>query len=265
MNHVKMLAPSNDLDVLPEHIAIIMDGNGRWAQKRQKVRINGHRAGVKAVLRVINAVMKYQIPTLTLFAFSSENWSRPQAEVMALMKLFSYVLRHYINRLNEHHIRLQIIGNRQGFSSTLQDQITNAERLTANNTGMQLNIAANYGGQWDIVQAAQKLVQAVHEQGLQAKQVTPEKFASYLSLKNLANVDLLIRTGGEKRISNFLLWEVAYAELYFTDVLWPDVDEKTIDAALKDFGQRQRRFGGTSEYIRDKNNNLVAQKEVLFC
>lgn len=231
--------------ILPRHVAIIMDGNGRWAQKRHQIRVYGHRAGVRTVQKTVEAAIENKIAVLTLFAFSSENWCRPAPEVKALIQLFSRVLRSHIKRLHKNNVRLRVIGDMQRFSAKLQEQIYAAQELTAGNTGLCLNIAANYGGQWDITQATQQLVQAAYRQKITPEDVTPAALASRLSLQDMPDVDLLIRTGGEKRISNFLLWQVAYAELYFTDILWPDFEKHHLNDALQDFRQRQRRFGGT--------------------
>ncbi|MDO9371729.1 MAG: isoprenyl transferase [Gammaproteobacteria bacterium] len=233
--------------VLPYHIAIIMDGNGRWAVQRHLPRSAGHKAGTDAVDAVVRASVKRGIGVLTLFAFSSENWSRPQTEVSLLLDLFLRALQSRIQELHRNNIRLRVIGERAAFSVKLQAQITAAEELTQANTGLVLNIAANYGGRWDIVQAARQIAQRVERGDLPATAIDDAVFASHLSLAGLPEPDLFIRTGGEQRISNFLLWQLAYTELYFTDVLWPDFDAAAFDLALSAYAQRQRRFGRVSE------------------
>ena len=211
-------------DQLPRHVAIVMDGNGRWAQQRSLPRTMGHREGAKAVRRIVQACSERGIAVLTLFAFSSENWRRPQWEIEVLMKLFLATLRNEIRRLDAANVRLRFIGDRSAFSEILQDYIAKAERRTAANTGLILVIAANYGGRWDIAQAGQQLAEEVAAGRLQPGDVTADRFHHYTCLSDLPEPDLLIRTGGEQRISNFLLWQMAYTELYFTDRLWPDYD-----------------------------------------
>ncbi|MDA1107996.1 MAG: isoprenyl transferase [Proteobacteria bacterium] len=231
----------------PSHIAIIMDGNGRWARARMLPRSAGHKAGTDAVDAVVRASAKSGINVLTLFAFSSENWSRPQTEVSLLLDLFLRALQSRIQELHRNNIRLRVIGERSAFSARLQAQITDAEELTQANTGLVLNIAANYGGRWDIVQAARQIAQRVERGELSAAAIDDAVFAAHLSLAGLPEPDLFIRTGGEQRISNFLLWQLAYTELYFTDVLWPDFDAAAFEQALSAYAQRQRRFGRVSE------------------
>lgn len=208
-------APNNDAR-LPRHVAIIMDGNGRWAEQRGKFRVSGHKAGVKSVRAVVTFGYKLGLDALTLFAFSSENWRRPEEEVSALMSLFIAVLGSEVRKLHHNNIRLRIIGDRSAFAPHLQRKIDDAERLTANNTGLTLNIAANYGGRWDITQAARLLAEQVAGGELKAEDITEEQLDKHIQMAELAPVDLLIRTGGEQRISNFLLWQLAYAEFYFT-------------------------------------------------
>lgn len=233
-----------DLERMPQHVAIIMDGNGRWAKQQGKLRIFGHQNGVQAVRKAVNFAAQNGIKVLTLYAFSSENWRRPEEEVSALMMLFMKALRYEVRKLNKHNIRLKIIGDTARFNEKLRQEIQQAESLTSNNTGLTLNIAANYGGQWDIVQATQKLVEQVQQGQLSASEITPEHFQTMLATENQPQVDLLIRTSGEQRISNFLLWQIAYAELFFSPVLWPDFDEHTFAEAIIAYQQRERRFGG---------------------
>lgn len=233
----------------PRHIAIIMDGNGRWARQRFLPRPFGHREGVKAVRRVVNACVDRGIETLTLFAFSSENWRRPSWEVNLLMRLFLISLRNEINALQQNNVRIRFVGDRSAFSAALQAVIQEAETVTAANTAITLVIAANYGGRWDIVQAARRLAKEVQQGVLTPEQINAEQFDRFLSLYGLPEPDLFIRTGGEQRISNFLLWQLAYTELYFTDRYWPDFDAADLDQACAAFAQRQRRFGQTGEQV----------------
>lgn len=230
---------------IPKHVAIIMDGNGRWAKQQGKIRVFGHSNGVKAVRRSVSYALRSGIQVLTLYAFSSENWNRPEAEISALMTLFMQALDREVKKLHKYNIKLQILGDKSGFSKKLQAKIEKAEKLTENNTALTLNIAANYGGCWDIVQATRKLAVQVKEGTLEVDRITEELFQRNLVTKDQPSVDLLIRTSGEQRISNFLLWQIAYAELYFSDVLWPDFDEKEFNRAIFVFQQRERRFGGS--------------------
>ncbi|VEG69510.1 undecaprenyl pyrophosphate synthase [[Pasteurella] aerogenes] len=234
-----------DPDNIPQHVAIIMDGNGRWAKQQGKMRIFGHKNGVSAVRQAVAYARKVGIKVLTLYAFSSENWNRPQQEVSALMTLFMQALEREVKKLHKNNIRLQIIGDVAGFSASLQEKITHAEKLTENNTALTLNIAANYGGCWDIVQAARTLAEQVKENKLAVSEITETLFQRYLVTQDQPPVDLLIRTSGEQRISNFLLWQIAYAELYFSDVLWPDFNEQEFHQAIMAYQQRHRRFGST--------------------
>ena len=233
----------------PRHVAIIMDGNGRWASRRRLPRFAGHKAGVETVKDVVRACGEYGVEVLTLFAFSSENWRRPEEEVGLLMGLFMTALEQQVRKLHEHNIRLRIIGDRSAFSRTLQERIEAAETLTGSNTGLGLVIAANYGGRWDMTQAARTIAERVQNGELSPDQVSPELIQSLLSLANLPEPDLFIRTGGEKRVSNFLLWQLAYTELFFTDTLWPDFDRQAFEGALTSFATRQRRFGRTGDQI----------------
>jgi len=234
---------------VPRHVAIIMDGNNRWAKKRLLPGVAGHKAGVDAVRAVIKTCAEAGVEVLTLFAFSSENWQRPADEVGALMELFFSALRREAKRLNENNISLRIIGDRSRFHPELQAAMREAESLTANGTAMLLQVAANYGGQWDITQAAQRLAREVQAGHLAADEITPELIQGCLSTGDQPMPDLCIRTGGEHRISNFLLWQLAYAELYFSDLYWPDFKHEAMRNALADFASRQRRFGKTSEQV----------------
>ena len=239
-----------DQAVLPRHVAIIMDGNGRWAEQRGKARTNGHKAGAAAVRRVVAFARRNGIEALTLFAFSSENWKRPAVEVKVLMELFATVLNREVDELDKHGVQLRIIGDLSKFSPRLQEKIKQAEARTAENNALRLNIAANYGGQWDIMQAAQAFAREVEQGRARAEQLDESRFASYLNLHDCPTVDLLIRTGGDVRISNFLLWQSAYAELYFCDTLWPDFDDAAFAQAINCFVARERRFGLTSQQIK---------------
>ena len=232
---------SKDISI-PKHVAVIMDGTGRWAQSRCLPRVEGHRKGVEALERVVEAAAQRGVKTLTVFAFSSENWRRPAAEVTALMKLFALGLERWRKPLSEAGVRLRVIGDRTGFSSALNETIDAAEAATAAGSKMTLVIAANYGGRWDMLQAAQ----AAAAEG----ELTMEGVGKRLCAAELGEVDLLVRTGGERRISNFLLWQAAYAEFYFTDTLWPDFDGEAFDDALAWYVGRERRFGMTSEQLR---------------
>ncbi len=234
---------------LPRHIAIIMDGNNRWAKLRELPGNEGHRAGELALRQVVELAAKVPVDVLTVFAFSSENWRRPPDEVAALMQLFLFALDARVQELDRARIRLRFIGDRSAFSSELQAGMQVAEAKTAHHTRMTLIIAVNYGGQWDMAQAAQCLAAQVEKGELKAADITPERLAGMVEMSDLPPVDLLIRTGGELRISNFVLWQAAYAELHFSDALWPDFGREHLQAALEDYAQRQRRFGRTSEQI----------------
>jgi len=233
---------------LPKHIAIIMDGNGRWAKKRLLPRFIGHQKGLNAVKRIVSYSSEIGIEALTLFAFSTENWKRPKDEVNKLMGLFLKALQKEVSKLSENNVQLRIIGDRGAFSEEIQKHIAMAEELTKNNTGLVLTIAANYGGRADIVAAVKQW--QLDNPTKNTSQLDEESLSSYVALSDLPEPDLLIRTGGEQRISNFLIWQMAYAELYFTDALWPDFDEKELDAATKSFSNRERRFGKTSEQVK---------------
>jgi len=238
----------------PRHVAIVMDGNGRWARKRGLPRIAGHKAGMDSVRTVIKSCLAHNISVLTLFAFSSENWRRPKEEVSWLMDLFMTALEREVAKLHERGVRLRVVGDRNAFAPALQERIEKAETLTCNNQRMTLVIAANYGGRWDIADAARRLAQRVASGEITPNDITVDNISSEISLADLPEPDLFIRTGGEQRISNFLLWQLAYTELYFTPLLWPDFDEQAFEAALNDFSQRQRRFGKTGEQIEQMHN-----------
>jgi undecaprenyl diphosphate synthase len=231
---------------VPKHIAIIMDGNGRWAKRRLMPRVAGHRKGVEALRGVIRACAERGVTHLTVFAFSSENWRRPQEEVTLLMELFLRALENEVARLHENDIRFRVIGELSGFSERIQTLIRDAEALTRNNSRLTFTVAANYGGRWDIVQAVKKLMAA----GMAPEEVDEAALVQHLSMADMPEPDLFIRTGGEQRISNFLLWQLAYTELYFTETLWPDFDAAALDAAIVSFRTRERRFGRTSEQVR---------------
>ncbi|UUC92138.1 polyprenyl diphosphate synthase [Comamonas sp. C11] len=227
---------------VPRHIAVIMDGNGRWAKRRLLPRLAGHKQGVESLRRCARACVERGVQVLTVFAFSSENWNRPQEEVSGLMSLLANALAKEVAQLRRDGVRLYFVGDRQGLSDKVREGLAEAERITAHNTRLVLNVCFNYGGRWDIAQAAQKLV----AQGLE---LTPENLDRAMALAHVPDPDLMIRTGGETRISNFLLWQAAYTELFFSNALWPDFDEAALDEAIAVFGGRERRFGQTSEQI----------------
>ncbi|NAW68560.1 di-trans,poly-cis-decaprenylcistransferase [Vibrio sp. V27_P1S3P104] len=237
-------------DVLPKHIAIIMDGNGRWAKAQGKPRVFGHKNGVSAVRKTITTAAKLGIKAVTLFAFSSENWRRPEEEVGVLMELFISVLSTEVKKLHKNNLRLRIIGDKSRFSQRLQSKIAQAEALTQNNTGMVINIAANYGGKWDITQAVREIATKVSCGDLSVDEIDEGVVANHLTMADLPEVDLLIRTSGECRISNFMLWQLAYAEMYFTPVFWPEFGEESLIEAMTWFVNRERRFGCTGEQIK---------------
>ncbi len=240
----------------PRHIAIIMDGNGRWAQKRFMPRAIGHQAGVKAVRKIVEYCAKHNIEVLTLFAFSSENWRRPQDEVSLLMELFMATLGREISKLDRNNIRLRFIGDRSLFPEKLQDKMTEGERKTQDNTALTLVIAVNYGGHWDMCQAFQQVAAELLAGTLTLEDINPQLMNQYLATADLPEPDLFIRTGGEQRISNFLLWQLAYTELYFTPTLWPDFDQDSLAEAIQSFKTRERRFGHTSEQVRTQSVSL---------
>lgn len=234
---------------LPAHIAIIMDGNNRWAKKRHLPGLAGHKAGVHSVRQTIEACVELGVDVLTLFAFSSENWKRPEKEVSGLMDLFLLSLDREVKKLHRHGIRLRIIGDRSRFSEKLQKRMSDAELLTQNNSRLILNVAANYGGRWDIVDAAKKITQSCLRGEINLEDIDEHSFNNMTSLADVPAPDLCIRTGGEQRISNFLIWQMAYTELYFCDCYWPDFGKADLQKAIDSYSNRQRRFGKTSDQI----------------
>ncbi|PMH41098.1 di-trans,poly-cis-decaprenylcistransferase [Vibrio sp. 10N.286.49.B3] len=237
-------------DSLPKHIAIIMDGNGRWAKSHGKPRVFGHKKGVSAVRKTISAAAKLKIQAITLFAFSSENWRRPEEEVGLLMELFITVLSSELKKLHKNNLRLRIIGDKSRFSERLQIKIAEAEALTASNTGMVINVAANYGGKWDITEAMKAIALKVESGQLFPNDIDEALITKHLTMSDIPEVDLLIRTSGECRISNFMLWQLAYAEMYFTEQHWPDFGQESLIEAVTWFVDRERRFGCTGEQIK---------------
>ena len=244
-NFFRSLQAQDQLIEKPQHIAIIMDGNGRWAKKRLLPRISGHRRGLETVKMVITQCQKLNIPFLTLFAFSTENWLRPTQEVDFLMSLFQDSIKKESSSLIKNNIRFKLIGDRKPFPKKLIDKIKELESLSEENTGLTLSVAINYGGRWDIVNAVNKYRKKNHFK----KPFTQKNLIQNLSLNFAPDPDLLIRTGGEKRISNFLIWQFSYTELYFTETLWPDFNEKAFTSALIEFQKRERRYGKTSEQL----------------
>ncbi len=238
---------------MPQHVAIILDGNGRWARKRFLPRVAGHKKGVDAVRNAVIGCIERGIPYLTVFAFSSENWRRPKDEVSFLMQLFVRAMEEEVARLHENGVRFRVVGDLSRFDSVLVELIERSEKLTENNTRLTFTVAANYGGRWDIMQAMNKLALAHPER---AGQFTEADLQAHLALEYAPEPDLFIRTGGEVRISNFLLWQLAYSELYFTDLLWPEFDGKALDAAIESFRSRERRFGRTSEQVMAEHGAL---------
>jgi len=228
-----------------------MDGNGRWAKKRNRPRSIGHQAGLKALRSTIENCVRLGVGTLTVFAFSSENWNRPANEISRLMEIFLRALDKEVSELNENNICIRFVGDKTAFKPVLQAKMSKAEALTVGNTRLVANIAVNYGGRWDISQAAIQMTKAVTEGKLSVGNIDEAQFAKYLALADSSDPDLFIRTGGEMRISNFLLWQSAYTEFYFTDVLWPDFDKHTLDLAVSAFQSRERRFGRTSDQVRN--------------
>ncbi|SOT97121.1 polyprenyl diphosphate synthase [Xanthomonas arboricola] len=244
--------PAPSAAAVPRHIAIIMDGNGRWAQRRRRPRMIGHRAGARAVNRTIDFCLEKGVSALTLFAFSSENWGRPQEEVDALMKLFLHALDREVDELQRRGVQVRFIGDRSRFATPLRERMAAAERVTAANARLVLSIAASYGGRQDIALAARALAEEVAAGRLQPQQIDEALLASRVALADLPAPDLFIRTGGDTRISNFLLWQLAYTELWFTETLWPEFDAGVLQQALDDYAGRERRFGLTSAQIADK-------------
>jgi undecaprenyl diphosphate synthase len=246
---------SEDSSQIPQHIAIIMDGNGRWAKNQNKPRFMGHKAGVNSVEAIVKRCVELNVEVLSIFAFSSENWRRPSKEVSLLMELFAIALKQQIKRLHKNNIRLRVIGDLSKFSSSLQKQIQQAEQLTASNTGLIINVAANYGGRWDIANAVHKIAQKVKDNLLDVNSIDETTIDQFLMTASLPEPDLFIRTGGEQRVSNFLLWQLAYSEMYFTDTLWPDFDAEELDKAISSFANRERRFGKTSEQLKESGSD----------
>ncbi|MEE4279630.1 MAG: polyprenyl diphosphate synthase [Halieaceae bacterium] len=240
-------APGGGKGLTPRHVAIIMDGNNRWARQRNLPGPAGHRAGVEAVRGVMRACREHGVEVLTLFAFSSENWRRPLPEVRALLALLSRYLRTEVKQLNEDNVRLRFIGQRERFSPRLQRLMAHAEAATANNTAATVIIAVDYGGRWDIAEAAQRLARRCERGEIASADIDEDLLRSEMTLADFPPPDLCVRTGGDARISNFLLWDFAYTELYFTPVLWPDFGELEFARALADYGRRERRFGGRGE------------------
>jgi len=249
-----------ETSVVPQHLAIIMDGNGRWAKRRFLPRIAGHQRGVEAVRMTVKACIESGIKYLTLFAFSSENWRRPAEEITLLMQLFINALEQEVSKLHDANVRIKIIGDLAAFEPRLVNLIKAAEKLTESNTRFTLTVAANYGGRWDLLRAVNCLLQ---EQPELVGTVSEHDLASYLSMNFAPEPDLFIRTGGEQRISNFLLWQLAYTELYFTDTLWPDFNADTLQCAIQSFQKRERRFGQTSDQIK-RRRAPVAKKKILL-
>lgn len=243
-----------EVAAVPRHIAIIMDGNGRWATQRRLPRVAGHTRGVDAVRSVVEACVERGVEYLTLFAFSSENWRRPTDEVSFLMRLFVTALEREVGRLHANGIRLRVVGDLSMFNERIQDLIRRAETKTARNTRLTLTIAANYGGRWDIMQATRKLVEESVRTGV-AEPVTEDTLGQHLAMAYAPEPDLFIRTGGEQRVSNFLLWQLAYAEFYFTDTWWPDFDAAALGRAIDSYAERERRFGRTSAQLETQSQN----------
>jgi undecaprenyl diphosphate synthase len=234
---------------VPRHIGIVMDGNGRWAKARHRPRSFGHNAGRKAVREVVEGCLRQGVEALTLFAFSSENWQRPQDEVGALMDLFVRALDKEVDELHSNGVRLRFIGDLTAFEAPLQQRMLAAMQRTAGNDKLHMNVAVNYGGRWDIVQAARKAATAVARGDLPVEAIDEATFERWTCLADVPPLDLFIRTGGDRRVSNFLLWQLAYAELYFTDTLWPDFNQDSLQHAIDDFARRERRFGRTGDQV----------------
>jgi undecaprenyl diphosphate synthase len=245
MTHISSTQIIPAVSLVPRHVAIIMDGNGRWATRRFLPRVAGHKKGVDAVRTIVEACVERGVEYLTLFAFSSENWRRPADEVSLLMRLFMTALEREVVKLHANNIRLKVVGDLSRFDTNLQSLIENAERRTAGNAGLTLTVCANYGGRWDIMQAIGKMTR----ENPGVTDFTEEQLAPYLAMAYAPEPDLFIRTGGEQRVSNFLLWQLAYSEFYFTDTYWPDFNAAALDLAIASYCQRERRFGRTSEQL----------------
>lgn len=239
-------------DNLPRHVVIVMDGNGRWAKKRLMPRTAGHAAGVKATRKVVENAVELGLHALTIFAFSSENWKRPEQEVTSLMELFVTTLQSEVKDLHKQNVRIRFIGDCTAFSQKLQNKINQATELTQNNSGLQLNVAVNYGGRWDVAESCKTVAKKIEAGEISADAIDAELIDKHVCLSDLPDPDLFIRTGGEKRISNFLIWQLAYTELFFSDVLWPDFDKEEFLKALAWFTSIQRRFGETGEQVEQK-------------
>lgn len=238
-----------EFSLIPEHIAIVMDGNGRWAKQRNLPRIEGHEAGADSAKNTVEQCVKYGVKYLTLFAFSSENWGRPKKEVEALMSLFLDALQNKTHDLHQNQVCLQFIGDRENFSEDLRQQIRESEEQTKKNTGLKLIIAVDYSGRWDLEVACREIALAVQENQLNIADINSDVISEHLQTAGIPDPDLIIRTSGEQRISNFMLWQAAYSELYFTDVLWPDFSSEEFKKAISVFQNRQRRFGLTEEQL----------------
>lgn len=235
---------------IPGHIAIVMDGNGRWAKKRKRPRSMGHQAGLNALKKAVRHCRRLGVKTVTVFAFSSENWRRPEGEVSRLMEIFLKALNKEVDELHQNGVCLRFIGDLTAFKPTIQAKVAAAQNLTTDNNDLVANIAVNYGGRWDITQAAKRMAKAVSDGSLSLNDVDESKFGDFLALAKSPDPDLFIRTGGEMRISNFLLWQSAYTEFYFTPILWPDFDEQALDQAVAAFQSRERRFGRTGDQVK---------------
>ncbi len=246
---------------LPKHIVVVMDGNGRWAKQRNKPRVYGHQQGVVAARNIVECCGQWGIKALTLFAFSSENWNRPKTEVSFLMQLFIKALHSESKKLHKNNVCMKVIGDVSGFEPKLQQTIRDAETLTENNTGLKLFIAANYGGRWDLVEATRNIVAEVEQKSISIDDIDESVVSRHLSLHGAPEVDLFVRTGGESRISNFLLWQIAYAELFFSGQLWPDFSAENLLEMIKEFAKRERRFGRISEQLESKNNSTQTRLE----
>lgn len=247
--------PTRSIGNQLKHVCIIMDGNGRWAKKRFMPRFAGHKAGLNSVRKIVGSCVEQKIEVLTLFAFSSENWRRPKKEVTLLMELFAGALTREVKKLNNNNIQLRIIGDLSAFSEKIQKLVDEAIALCADNTGLILNIAANYGGRWDLVQAVKQIAHKVQQGEMSVDEINETVIEDHLSLRTMPEPDLFIRTGGEKRISNFIIWQLAYCEFYFTDALWPDFDQGMFEQAIESFSLRQRRFGRTGDQLTELEKN----------
>ncbi|BBB66803.1 isoprenyl transferase [Undibacterium sp. YM2] len=253
MTHTSSTKEIPAVGAIPKHIAIIMDGNGRWATKRFLPRVAGHVKGVEAVRGIVEACARRGVSYLTFFAFSSENWRRPAEEVSLLMRLFVTALEKEVAKMHANNIRLKVVGDLTRFDPQLQNMISAAEQKTASNQGLTVTVCANYGGRWDIMQAMNRLQKERAAAGLADQEITEDQLSAYLSMAYAPEPDLFIRTGGETRISNFLLWQLAYSELYFTDTFWPDFDAAALDLSISSYQNRERRFGRTSAQVSEQS------------